>query len=101
MPEGISAEDYELVRPIWAEISLEAITHNLEEVRRLVGRPVKVIATVKADAYGHGAVAIGRHLEKLGVDGLATANFDAAVALREHGVRIPIVLFASFFARWG
>ncbi len=95
MPDGISAEDYRLARPILAEISLAAITENLKEIRRLVGRPVKVIATIKADAYGHGAVAIGRHLEKLGVNGLATANLDDAVALRERGVKIPIVLFAS------
>jgi alanine racemase len=95
MPDGISAADYSFVRPIWAEVSLEAITRNLEEVRRLVGRPVKVIATIKGNAYGHGAVAIGQHLEKLGVDGLATANFDDAVALRKHGVKIPILLFAS------
>jgi alanine racemase len=95
MPDGVSAEDYRLARPVWTDISLGAITENLEEVRKLVGRPVKVIATIKADAYGLGAVAIGRHLEGLGVNGLATANFDDAVALRENGVKIPIVLFAS------
>jgi alanine racemase len=95
MSNSVSAEDYHLARPLWAEVDLGAVTGNLSEVRRLVGRPVKVIASVKADAYGLGVTVVGRHLEKLGVSALATANFDDAVALRKNGVEIPILMFAS------
>lgn len=95
MPATASAKDYRLARPIWGEVNLRAITKNLLELRRVVGRPVKVIASVKADAYGLGVIPVGRHLEKIGVNALATANFDDAVALRESGVEIPIIMFAS------
>jgi len=82
-------------RPVWCEVSLDAITANLATVRRLASRPVKVIATVKANAYGHGAPGVGLHLQALGVNALATANLDDAVAMRDAGVTIPIVMFAS------
>jgi alanine racemase len=95
MPDSLSAADYRLARPLWAEVSLSAIGHNLSEVKRLVGPAVKIIASVKGDAYGLGIVPVGRHLEKLGVNALATANFDDAVAVRKSGVRIPIVMFAG------
>ena len=86
---------YGRARPVWAEVHLDAIGANLDEIRRRVGRPARIIATVKADAYGHGIVPVGRYLERIGVDALATANLDDAVALREHGVRLPILMFAS------
>ena len=95
MTDRVSPEDYGFARPIWAEVDLAAIAHNLLEVRRLLSRPVKIIASVKADAYGLGVTAVGRHLEKLGVNALATANFDDAVSLRKSGVKIPIIMFAS------
>lgn len=82
-------------RPLWAEIDLGAITHNLARVRELAGRPVRVLAPVKADGYGHGAVVVGRHLASLGVEGLATANFAEAVALREAGVTGRILLYGA------
>lgn len=88
-------QEYRLARPIWAEVSLDAVTANLAVIRRLAGRPVKVIATVKANAYGHGAAEVGLHLQALGVDGLATANLDDALAMRRAGVTARIVMFAS------
>ncbi len=50
---------------------------------------------MKANAYGHGAAAVGRHLESLGVDGLATANVDDAVAIRRAGAVLPILLYGA------
>ncbi len=82
-------------RPLWGDVDLGAIAHNLTLVRARAGRPVRVIVPVKADAYGHGAEAVGRHLERLGVDGLATANVAEAVALRGAGVELPIVMYGS------
>ncbi len=80
---------------MWADIDLGAITHNIALLRARVGRPVKILAPVKANAYGHGAVAVGRHLAGLGVEGLATANVDEAVAIRQAGVTVPILLYGA------
>lgn len=82
-------------RPVWGEIDLAAITHNVALLRGRAGRPVKILAPVKANAYGHGMAAVSLHLQKLGVEGLATANFDDAVAARRAGVTIPILLYGA------
>ena len=77
---------YARARPLWAEVDLGAVTHNLALLRERAGRPVRVLAAVKADAYGHGVVPVGRHLAAAGVDGLATANLDDAIRLRHAGL---------------
>ncbi len=78
-------------RPSWAEIDLGALRRNLGAVReRADGR--RVIAVVKANAYGHGAVPVARALERAGVAMLAVATVEEARELREGGVRAPIVL---------
>lgn len=82
-------------RPMWAEVDLGAITHNIALIRERAGRPVKLLVPVKANAYGHGAAVVGRHLESLGVDGLATANVDDAVAIRRAGATLPILLYGA------
>ena len=90
-----SAAAYADARPVWAEVDLMAITHNVELLRTRVGRPVRMIAPVKANAYGHGVVEVGRHLQRIGVDGLATANLDDAIALRRAGVTTRILMYGS------
>jgi alanine racemase len=64
-------------RPVWAEIDLDALAHN---VRSLVRRaaPAKLYAVVKANAYGHGAVAVGRAALEAGAGGLAVVCVDEA-----------------------
>jgi alanine racemase len=84
-----------LARPVWAEIDLGAVTHNVGLLRARAGRPVRMIVPVKANAYGHGVEAVGRHLERIGVDAVATANVEEALRLRQAGVRLPILLYAS------
>ncbi len=86
---------YADARPTWAEVDLSAITHNIALIRERAGRPVKLLVPVKANAYGHGAAVVGRHLESLGVDGLATANVDDAMALRDAGATLPILLYGA------
>jgi alanine racemase len=83
------------VRPLAGELDLSAITHNIALLRAQAGRQVKIIAPIKANAYGHGVVAVSKHLESLGVEGLATANFDDAVAARGAGVKLPIIMYGS------
>ena len=90
----MSAE-HAAARPLWAEVDLDAITHNLALVRERAGRPVRILAPVKANAYGHGVAPVALHLQALGVDGLATANLDDAIAARRAGVTVPILLYGA------
>ena len=60
-------------RPTWAEIDLEALTSNLNVVRRLVGAGVSVMAVVKANAYGHGGSECARRLEREGANWFGVA----------------------------
>jgi alanine racemase len=86
---------YADARPIWAEIDLDAITHNVALIRKRAGRPIKLLVPVKANAYGHGAAAVGKHLESVGVDGVATANIDDAIAIRRAGAALRILLYGA------
>jgi len=76
-------------------IDLDAIAHNLAEVRRVVGPSVAVCGVVKADAYGHGAVAVARRLQREGIEQLAVASLDEASELRRAGIASPILLFGG------
>lgn len=80
--------------PRWVEVDLDAILNNLNEIRRLVGTRVKVMAVVKADAYGHGAVTVSRLLQSEGVEWLAVTTLDEGIELRQKGIEIPILVFA-------
>jgi alanine racemase len=82
-------------RPVWSEVALGAIGANYREVRRRLRPGVKIIASIKANAYGHGAIDVARTLAAEGADWLATGSFDEAVAVREAGVETPILLFAG------
>lgn len=75
----------------WAEISLSAIGHNIEEVRKRLAPGVRLLAVIKADAYGHGAVRVGKYLEDR-VDYFAVATLEEALELRENGIRLPILI---------
>jgi alanine racemase len=75
---------------------LPALARNFERVRQLAGRR-KVMAVVKADAYGHGAIPIARELAARGVDWLGVATVEEAVELRETGIRQPILLLGGLY----
>lgn len=76
----------------WAHVSLDAIAHNVSEIRRAIGGDCQVMAVVKADAYGHGAVAVSRLLQELHVDYLDVASLDEAMELRRAGIKTPILI---------
>jgi alanine racemase len=76
---------------VTATVDLGAIRHNLAQVRRHAPAS-KVMAAIKADAYGHGAVPVARALAAAGVDAFAVACLEEALVLREAGVDAPIVL---------
>ncbi len=73
-----------------AEIDLSCITHNLNLIKRLTGLPV--IAIVKADAYGHGAVEVSKRLVGEGISSLAVAYVEEGISLRDAGIKSPIIV---------
>jgi len=78
-------------RPTWAEVDLDALAHNYRVIRERVGPDVKVLAAVKANAYGHGAVECSRRLEKEGADWFGVALPEEGVELRNAGIVKPIL----------
>ncbi len=69
----------------WVEVDLDAIHHNVQAIRQLVGRDRKILAVVKADAYGHGLPQVAGTLMRAGVDGFAVATLSEALTLRQVG----------------
>ncbi len=72
----------ELSRPVWAEINLDNLAHNMREVRRITNKNSKITAVIKADGYGHGAVAIAETLLENGADRFAVATLSEAIQLK-------------------
>lgn len=83
----------EQIRPAWVEINLAAIRHNLQEVRRLVGPTVDIMAVIKAEAYGHGAIPVAKAAIAAGASWLGVAMPEEGIALREAGLTTPILIF--------
>ena len=81
-----------LPRTAWLEIDLDALTSNARLMQGLLPPGVRVEPVVKADAYGHGAVAVARALVADGVRGLGVATFDEALELRQAGIEVPIAI---------
>ncbi len=81
-----------MLRPVWTEISESALSHNYNEIRKLLKPDCKILAVVKANGYGHGALRISRQLLRLGAEYLGVAIFQEAVALREDGIKAPILV---------
>ena len=75
----------------WAEVDLDAIMHNFMAARNHLPGNMKLLVTVKADAYGHGAVMVAKLLEKQ-VDYFALAAMDEAVQLRQAGITTPLLV---------
>jgi alanine racemase len=84
-------------RPTVAEVSLAALRHNCRQARELVGPSVAVMAVVKADAYGHGAVAAARAFVEVGAVALGVSTVEEGVELRTSGLTAPIVVLGGVF----
>ncbi|WP_335505205.1 alanine racemase [Bacillus sp. JJ722] len=81
-----------MYRPIWAEISHSNISHNICEFRRVIPNSTKIMAAVKANAYGHGATEISKKAIDSGVDYLAVASLEEAIELRKSDIQAPILI---------
>jgi alanine racemase len=83
------------VRPTWAAIDAAALGHNLRTVQAHVGARCRVLAVVKADGYGHGAIDSARAFVDAGAWGLAVSLIEEGVELRQAGVRAPVLVLGG------
>ena len=79
----------------WVEVNLGALRRNTAAFRRQLGRGVKMMCVVKADAYGHGAVPCAKAMHAAGADQFAVATVNEGVALREAGIAWPILILSE------
>jgi len=84
-------------RPVWAEISLKAILHNLRVIRKHVGGKRLILAVVKSNAYGLGAVPISKALQKAGTEWFGVTCANEGIELREAGIRKRILVLTGFW----
>lgn len=91
------------LRRTWVEVSLDALEFNYRQLRKGLPRETRFLGVVKADAYGHGAIPIGRRLEELGAEFFAVSNVEEAAQLRRGGIGRPILILGytpPSFAVW-
>lgn len=83
---------------VYAQVDLDAIRYNMEQMRRIIHPDTKIMGVIKADGYGHGAIPIGCELEKLDhVWGYATATVEEALILHRNGLNKPILTLGASF----
>ena len=81
----------------WAEINLDTLKSNIENIRKITDPKAKIMAVVKADAYGHGYLECCRTLLDGGADSFAVATVSEAKQLRRHGITVPILILGVTF----
>jgi len=80
-------------------IDLSALVHNLDQIRKLVDKRVRIMGVVKADAYGHGLLPVSKTLVRNKIDCLGVAYLYEAIELRKSGIRTPIVILSGIHTR--
>lgn len=85
----------DILRPVWAEIDLDAIAHNIREIRRITASKAVVMGIVKANGYGHGAVEVARTILANGAERLGVAVLEEGRQLREAGISVPILVLGA------
>lgn len=88
---------FHFLRPTVAEVDLDALAHNYHQIRGRVHPGVRILAVVKDNAYGHGAVVVARELERLGVDLLGVAIASEGIELRDGGIKKPILVLSGIY----
>jgi alanine racemase len=83
-------------RPTWVQIDLAAVASNYCTLKKRLPTGTKMMAAVKANAYGHGIVEVSKKLAQCGIDYLGVASVDEALVLRHGGVRTPILNLGAF-----
>lgn len=89
---GLKVQASRPKRPTWLEVDLEAVAYNVRQIKQFVGPAVEVLAVLKADAYGHGALKVARTALNNGASFCGVASVNEAIKLREAGVDAPILV---------
>ena len=92
-------ENIDLARDrAWIEINLNNLENNINEIKKLLSEETKIMAVVKANAYGHGSVIIAKKLLDIGITDFAVATLDEGIELRKNGItgNILILGFTNF-----
>lgn len=89
---SVCTMDLKNLRPTWAEIDLDAIANNVRELKSAASPGTEMIAVIKADGYGHGAIEVARTALENGASWLAVAVLDEAVQLRQAGLTVPMLI---------
>ncbi|MEA5567385.1 alanine racemase [Anabaena sp. UHCC 0399] len=79
----------------WVEIDLEALTHNVKQIKQCLSPHTQLMAVVKADAYGHGAVTVAEIVLQAGASWLGVATVPEGIQLRESGITAPILILGA------
>lgn len=83
---------------VYAKIDLDAIAYNMEQMKQRIDGDTQIMAVIKTDGYGHGAVPVAQMLEKYNyISGFAVATLDEAVVLRAEGIEKPILVLGCIF----
>jgi alanine racemase len=90
--DGRVGGNMDFYRDTWIEVDLDAITHNVTNIKNHYAKDKLLFAVVKADAYGHGAIMVAKTALKAGADYLAVATLDEAIELRRHKIKAPILV---------
>lgn len=90
--KGLKVQASRPSRPTWVEVDLEAVAYNIRRIKDLVGPPVEMLAVLKADAYGHGAVKVARTALNNGASRCGVASVNEAIRLRDAGIDAPILV---------
>jgi len=83
----------EFYRPTWAEVDLDAIRHNVTEMKKRLDANSDVMAVVKANGYGHGAIKVAEAAIEAGATSLGVSLLEEAIALRKNGFTVPVLVF--------
>ena len=87
----------DIARPTWAEIDLNQLAANFKQIKQRVASTARIMAIVKANAYGHGAVECARRLAAEGADWFGVALPEEAIQLRNSGIAQPVLCLAGFW----
>ncbi|MED1946509.1 MULTISPECIES: alanine racemase [Brevibacillus] len=82
----------QLFRETWIEVNLDAVKKNIRAIRRHIPEQTKIMAVVKANAYGHGSAGVARHALEYGATSLAVAILEEGIVLRKAGIAAPILV---------
>ena len=79
----------------WANINIDNLENNINVIKEHINKNTKIMAAIKANAYGHGDEVIAKSLEKFGISWFAASNIEEALSLRSYGTKLPILILGS------